>query len=71
MRVNHDENVIVADGFEDFWRGVCSGPSCAGSPPVTFNVHLEDVGVMDEPVDRGERHRWKAERFMMLFSLMD
>ena len=32
-----------------------------GTPSVTFDVHLEDGGVVDEPVDRGEGHGliWK------------
>ena len=25
-------------------------------PPITFDIHLEDDGVVDETVDRGERH---------------
>lgn len=96
MRVNQDENVIVAarhsvpilivagkdlglilivaDGLEDFWSGVGGGTSSPGAaglsraPAITFDVHLEDRGVMHEPVDRSERHCRVAERFMMLFS---
>ena len=84
MRVNQDENVIVAarhsvpilivagkdpvlilivaDGLEDFRSGVggrTSSPGAAGlsrAPAITFDVHLEDRGVMHEPVDRSERH---------------
>ena len=73
MRVNQDENVIVAgkdlvlilivaDGLEDFGCGVggrTSSPGAAGlgcAPAIAFDVHLEDRGVMHEPVDCSERH---------------
>ena len=54
--------LIVADGLEDFRSGVggrTSSPGAAGlsrAPAITFHVHLEDRGVMHEPVDRSERH---------------
>ena len=60
--VSHSFILIVADGLEDLWRGVGRRSACAfassfgGAPSEAFDVHFEDVGVMDEPVDRGERH---------------
>ena len=34
-----------------------------GAAAVAFDVHLEDGGVVDEPVDDGERHRLIGEDF--------
>jgi len=54
--------LIVADGFEDLGGGVGGGapgtgaPGLCGAPPVTFDVHLEDGGVVHEPVHGGKRH---------------
>lgn len=49
--------------FEFLWGGV-SGRAAAASlaverllPAIALDVHLEDRGVMNEAVDRGERHR--------------
>ena len=36
-----------------------------GAPTVAFDVHLEDGGVVDDAVDRGERHGGLVEAFMM------
>ena len=41
---------------------VCGWPSTAAlsverlAPPIAFDVHFQDCGVMDEAVDGGERH---------------
>ena len=31
-------------------------PSYGGAASIAFDVHLKERGVMDKPIDRGERH---------------
>src|SRR5512134_3519416 len=44
------------------WRATgASFPFQGSSPSVALDVHLEDGGVVDEPVDHGQRHGWVGE----------
>src|SRR5258708_39829275 len=42
--------------------GICRWPTRPAlslhglAPPIALDIHLEDCGVMDEAIDRGERH---------------
>ena len=61
----------VFEVFE-FLRRCVSGRAAAASltverlfSAVALDVHLEDCGVVDEAVDRGERHRLIAEHMGM------
>jgi hypothetical protein len=40
----------------------------SGTAPVAVDIHFEDGCVVNETVHGCERHRWIAERFMMLLS---
>lgn len=42
----------------------------SGTAPVAVDIHFEDGCVVNETVHGCERHRWIAERFMMLLSWM-
>lgn len=51
--------------MRDWWSSGARLSLKSGSAAVAFDIHLEDVGVVHEAVDGGERHSGVPEYLMM------